>query len=73
MKTTLPKTSWLKHQKKPKIKESAYYAHSAQEIATSEKDFIITVSRDVDGYWSFGDEDDVSSGRNMFLIARETT
>ena len=35
---------------KPKIKDSAYYARRAQEMAESEKAFVTTVSRDVEGY-----------------------
>nr|KAJ0197101.1 hypothetical protein LSAT_V11C700370380 [Lactuca sativa] len=56
---------------KPKIKDSAYYACRAQEMAASEKVFITTVTRDVEGYWSSGDEDEVSTGRSMCLMARK--
>ena len=38
----------------------------------SEKAFVTTVSRDVEGYWSLGDDDDVTARRNMCLIARQT-
>ncbi|XP_052621758.1 uncharacterized protein LOC128127334 [Lactuca sativa] len=58
---------------KPKIKDSAYYVRKAQELAESEKAFVTTVSRDVEGYWSSGDDDDdVVTGRNMCLMARKT-
>ncbi|XP_023770935.1 uncharacterized protein LOC111919603 [Lactuca sativa] len=57
---------------KPKIKESAYYVRRVQEMAESEKAFVTTVSRDVEGYWSSRDDDDVTTGRNMCLMARQT-
>ena len=41
-------------------------------MIASEKAFVITVSRDVEVYWSSGDEDHVSTGRNMCLMARRT-
>ena len=53
---------------KPKIKDFAYYAC----IPHSEKVFITTMSSDVKGYWSFGDQENVSTGRNMCLMARQT-
>ena len=57
---------------KPKTKDSPYYARRAQELTTSEKAFVTTLSMDGEGYWSSGDEDDVSSGRNMCLMAMKT-
>ena len=41
-------------------------------MAESEKAFVTTVSRDVEGYWSSGDDDDMNNGRNMCLLARQT-
>ena len=35
------------------------------------KDFVTTISREVEGYWSCGDDDDVSTGRNMYLMDRK--
>ncbi|XP_023736870.1 uncharacterized protein LOC111884805 [Lactuca sativa] len=40
-------------------------------MAESEKAFVTTVSRDVEGYWSSGDDDDMVTGRNMCLMARK--
>ena len=57
---------------KLKIKDSTYYAHKAQEMPESEKAFVTTVSRDVEGCWSTGDDDDMTTGRNMCLMARQT-
>ena len=50
---------------KPKIKDSTYYARRAQEMAESEKAFVTTLLRDVEGYWSSGDDDDMVTRRNM--------
>ena len=57
---------------KPKIKVSTYYARKAQEMAESEKAFVTIVSRDVEGYWSSGDDDDMTTRRNMCLMVRQT-
>ena len=48
---------------KPKVKGAAYYPHRAQELAGSEKAFVAIVSRNVDGYWSSGDESEGKYGR----------
>ena len=71
MKTTLQKIVWLTFHKK-KIKDSFYYAQKAQEMAENEKAFVTTVSRNVEGYWSPGDDDDMTTGRNICLMARQT-
>ena len=58
---------------KPKIKDSAYYVRKSQEMDESEKAFVTTVSRDVEGYWSsVDDDDDMVTRRNMCLMARNT-
>lgn len=41
-------------------------------MAESEKAFVTTVSRDVEGYWSSGDDDDMVTGRNMCFMERQT-
>ena len=41
-------------------------------MAESEKAFVTMVSRDVEGYWSSEDDDEMVSGRNMCLMARQT-
>ena len=57
---------------KPKIEDSAYYVRKAQEMAKSEKAFVTTISIDVEGYWSSGDDDDVVTRGKMCLMARQT-
>ena len=54
------------------IKDFAYYACKAQVMVASEKAFVNIVSRNVKEYQSPGDEDDVSTWRNMVLMARKT-
>ena len=41
-------------------------------MVESKKAFVTTVSRDVEGYSSPGDDDDMVTGRNKCLIARQT-
>ncbi|XP_052622501.1 uncharacterized protein LOC128127835 [Lactuca sativa] len=57
---------------KPTVKDSAYYVRKAQETAESEKAFVTIVSRDIEGYWSSGDDEDLVSGKNICLMARQT-
>lgn len=56
---------------KPKVKDAAYYARCAQELVDSEKAFVTTISPNIDGYWSSGDEDEGNLGRNLCLMARQ--
>ena len=43
-----------------------------QEMEASEKALVTIVSRNVEGYWYFGDKDEVSTGRNMYLMERQS-
>lgn len=54
----------------PKVKDFAYYARRAQELAESGKAFVATVSRNVDRYWSYGDNMDEGRKRNFCLMSR---
>ena len=36
------------------------------------KAFVTTVFRNVEGYWSPGDDDNMTTGRNICLMARQT-
>ena len=49
------------------VKDYAYYARRAQELAESEKAFVTKVSWNVDGYWSSVYEDEGNFGRNFDL------
>ena len=53
------------------VKDSSFYARKSQELPESEKDFVTTVSRSVDGYWSFSDVGEERPARSMCLMARQ--
>ena len=40
-----------------------------KKLPESKKAFMSTTSRNVDGYWSSGDEDEINLGRNLCLVA----
>ena len=80
MQTILQNIVWLIFQKTKGIcynwrhlcvKDSAYYAQKAQELAESEKSFVTTVSRDMERYWSSGDDDEVITGICMCQMSRQ--
>lgn len=41
-------------------------------MAKNENAFVTTITRDMEGYWTSGDDDDVSIGKNMWLMERQT-
>ena len=65
------KDSLVETSQKPKVKDYTFNARRAQELTTSEKAFITIVSRNVEGYWSSADDDEVRTGRNMCLTERQ--
>ncbi|KAL4573036.1 hypothetical protein LXL04_019829 [Taraxacum kok-saghyz] len=64
----------MDRQSKPKIKNSVYYIKKAMDIAEAEKEFVVTTQRDLDGYWSPGDESEPivkNHLQNLCLMARQ--